>query len=65
MGGRAYISSLSDGVVSRRSLSHQIEVLTDKARMRAVIAAVENAKAKAFTKTELEEVLGGPRAGLV
>ncbi len=59
VGGRAYISSLSDGVVSRRSLSHQIEVLTDKARMRAVIAAVENAKAKAFTKTELEEVLGG------
>ncbi len=43
----------------RTSISHHIGIVSEKARMRAVLTAIENAEAKAVTKCELEEVLGG------
>ena len=58
-GGRGYVDSLSDGVVVRTSIAHHIGIVSEKARMRAVLTAIEKAEAKALTKCELEEVLGG------
>lgn len=58
-GGRGYIDSLSDGVVMRNSIAHHISIVSKKARLRAVLTAIEKAEAKALTECELEEVLGG------
>ena len=58
-GGRGYVDSLSDGIVIRTSIAHHVGIVSEKARMRAVLAAIEKAEAKALTKCELEEVLGG------
>jgi replicative DNA helicase len=58
-GGRGYIDGLSDGVVMRTSIAHHIGIVSEKARMRAVLTATENAEAKVLTKCEFEEVVGG------
>ena len=59
VGDRGYIDDLSVGVVMRKSIAHHIEIVGEKARMRAVLNVIENAKAKAFNKSEFEEVTGG------
>jgi replicative DNA helicase len=59
VGDYAYLSSLIDGVPERPSILHCIRIVRDKATLRAVINASQDAIAKAMDQREIEEVLGG------
>jgi len=59
IGGVAYLSSLIDGVPERPSIEHYVRIVRDKALLRGLINAAQNAIAEAIEHTdEAEEVLG-------
>jgi replicative DNA helicase len=59
IGGVAYLSSLIDGVPERPSIEHYVRIVRDKALLRGLINAAQNAIAEAIEHSdEAEEVLG-------
>jgi replicative DNA helicase len=59
IGGMAYLSSLIDGVPDRPSVEHYVRIVRNKALLRGLINAAQNAIAEAIENTdEAEEVLG-------
>jgi replicative DNA helicase len=59
IGGVAYLSSLIDGVPDRPSIEHYVRIVRDKALLRGLINAAQNAIAEAIEHSdEAEEVLG-------
>jgi replicative DNA helicase len=59
IGGVAYLSSLIDGVPERPSIEHYVRIVRDKALLRGLINASQNAIAEAIEHSdEAEEVLG-------
>jgi len=59
IGGVAYLSSLIDGVPERPSIEHYVRIVRDKALLRGLINAAQNAIAEAIDHSdEAEEVLG-------
>ena len=64
IGGVAYLSSLIDGVPERPSIEHYVRIVRDKALLRGLINAAQNAIAEAIEHSdEAEEVLGRAEAG--
>jgi replicative DNA helicase len=59
VGGAAAVSDLITGVPERPSILHYIRIVREKAMLRAVINASQNAIVKALDQREIEEVLGG------
>jgi replicative DNA helicase len=55
VGGVAYISSLTDGVPRRPSIEHYVKIVKDKALLRSLIAAAQNAVARALDQSETAE----------
>jgi replicative DNA helicase len=59
IGGVAYLSSLIDGVPDRPSIEHYVRIVRNKALLRGLINAAQNAIAEAIEHSdEAEEVLG-------
>jgi len=59
IGGVAYLSSLIDGVPERPSIEHYVRIVRNKALLRGLINAAQNAIAEAIEHAdEAEEVLG-------
>ncbi len=59
IGGMAYLSSLIDGVPERPSVEYYVRIVRNKALLRGLINAAQNAIAEAVENTdEAEEVLG-------
>jgi len=59
IGGVAYLSSLIDGVPERPSIEHYVRIVRDKALLRGLINAAQNAIAEAIEHSDdAEEVLG-------
>jgi replicative DNA helicase len=55
VGGVAYISSLTDGVPRRPSIEHYVKIVKDKALLRSLITAAQNAVARALDQSETAE----------
>jgi replicative DNA helicase len=65
VGGVAYLASLTDGLPRSQNIEHYVRIVRDKALLRGIIYAANNAIARAAEQTDpAEDVLAGVEAAL-